>query len=374
MKESSNLSKAIVYPVGNRKFSFGALSVGILAMAFLIGYIVLAWTEPSQAPPGGNVPAPINVGSTAQTKAGNLTLPNLYLNAVGNEGNIYSANIIQGYNDLILYGSSAKNVPIYLEGNPVVINNDAGTGNVGIGTTAPNEKLTIEGSLSLREISAPGATANYGKLYVKTDGHIYFKNDANQEFDLTQAALGGYWTLSGSNLYPNNTGWNVGIGTTNPGYKLHIDGCPSGSACLKLTGGDAKIDAGLVDPIFTINGKNYATYMADFAGGTRVETSGTIQLTTDNLQPKAVIDFDNLEEGSNLWLFWQASNKNLKDVAVLLTPGFEGNVWYEKTENSIIIHGEKDGEVSFRLSSPRVDYQKWGNVADDQSLKGIIIE
>ena len=41
------------------------------------------------------------------------------------------------------------------------------SGNVGIGTSGPNEKLTVEGVLSLDEISAPSATSGYGKLYVK---------------------------------------------------------------------------------------------------------------------------------------------------------------------------------------------------------------
>jgi len=121
-----------------------ALVLGVLIMSFCLGYLVLAWTEPTQSPPGGNVPSPLNVGSTSQTKTGNLTLPGLYLNAVGNEGNIYSVNIIQGYNDLILYSNGAKNAPIYLEGSRVVINNDAGTGNVGIGTANPPIKLTVD--------------------------------------------------------------------------------------------------------------------------------------------------------------------------------------------------------------------------------------
>ena len=46
----------------------------IVAALFLAGFAVFAWTEPSQAPPGGNVEAPINVGQTAQTKQGDLTL------------------------------------------------------------------------------------------------------------------------------------------------------------------------------------------------------------------------------------------------------------------------------------------------------------
>jgi len=45
-----------------------ALLVGVLAMVFLIGFIVWAWTEPGSAPPGGNVPAPVNVSGTGQVK------------------------------------------------------------------------------------------------------------------------------------------------------------------------------------------------------------------------------------------------------------------------------------------------------------------
>jgi len=114
-----------------------ALVVGVLAMVFSISLAVWAWTEPGVIPPGGNVSAPINVGSTPQTKTGNLTLPNLYLNATGNEGDVYNADEIIGYGDLILRGKSGNAAPIYLEGTSVIINNDAGTGNVGIGDTTP---------------------------------------------------------------------------------------------------------------------------------------------------------------------------------------------------------------------------------------------
>lgn len=48
------------------------LALGVLVMTLLISAIVLAWTEPSTAPPGGNVDAPINIGSDEQTKIGDL--------------------------------------------------------------------------------------------------------------------------------------------------------------------------------------------------------------------------------------------------------------------------------------------------------------
>lgn len=112
--------------------------------------------------------------------------------------------------------------------------------------------------------------------------------------------------------------------------------------------------------------------MPDYAGGTRIETAGLLEIK-GNEPFSNVIDFDSLKEGSNLWLFWQVSNKNIDDLTVLLTPNFEGNAWYKKEGNKLIIYGSHKGEVSFKLSAPRADYQNWQNLTDDQTLKGIEI-
>lgn len=57
-----------------------AIKVSFLAiiLSFGIGY-VLAWTAPTAIPPAGNVSAPINTSTTAQTKAGALTVGNITL-------------------------------------------------------------------------------------------------------------------------------------------------------------------------------------------------------------------------------------------------------------------------------------------------------
>ena len=85
-----------------------ALLVGVVAMALAISYFVFAWTEPTQAPPGGNVPAPLNVGPAGQSKAGGLIL---------NTGEAATGLIVQH-------------------------------GNVGIGTTNPGQKLDVAGNVS----------------------------------------------------------------------------------------------------------------------------------------------------------------------------------------------------------------------------------
>jgi hypothetical protein len=44
-----------------------------IALGFALQF-VRAWTEPTEAPPGGNVGAPINTGAQTQTKAGGLNI------------------------------------------------------------------------------------------------------------------------------------------------------------------------------------------------------------------------------------------------------------------------------------------------------------
>jgi hypothetical protein len=46
----------------------------VIIATLLVGVVIYAWTEPSQSPPGGNVPAPLNVGPDTQNKTGGLTI------------------------------------------------------------------------------------------------------------------------------------------------------------------------------------------------------------------------------------------------------------------------------------------------------------
>jgi len=113
------------------------------------------------------------------------------------------------------------------------------SGNVGIGTTSPNELLTVEGVLSLTETSAPSATSGYGKLYVKSsDSKLYFMDDGGTEYDLTAGGSGApggnegavQFNSSGSfggdenNLFWDNTNKRLGVGTASPSEKLDVEG------------------------------------------------------------------------------------------------------------------------------------------------------
>jgi len=145
------------------------LTFSILFSTLLVIGLVYAWTAPTQNPPAGNVEAPINVSDSAQSKLGNFGLG-------GGEGqSLYWLKNIGG----TLYFSSTDP-----SGDRVVIGQD---GNVGIGTTEPNEILTVEGSISLKEqTTTPSVTTGYGKIYIKDDGNLYYKNDEDNEFNLNE--------------------------------------------------------------------------------------------------------------------------------------------------------------------------------------------
>jgi hypothetical protein len=103
-----------------------SLALFLAVLIFALGAVLatIAWTEPTSAPPGGNIPAPINVGSQAQTKQGPLTT----VGALTSNTALYSP---------IFYDLDNTSWYVNPSGTSVF------SGNVGIGTTSPTAKLHI---------------------------------------------------------------------------------------------------------------------------------------------------------------------------------------------------------------------------------------
>ena len=82
-------------------------AIGVLAGSLFSSIAVFAWTGPTAAPPGNNIPTPINVGTTDQVKNAGLSL-----------------------NSLVVFGNSIF------------------TGNVGVGSSnVPGKTLDVSGTI-----------------------------------------------------------------------------------------------------------------------------------------------------------------------------------------------------------------------------------
>lgn len=234
----------------------------------------------------------------------------------------------------------------------------------------------------------------------------------------SQVGLPKTLSVLGGGYFQNN----VGIGTTNPLFSLDIVGganftgtvkaqspstdsdlatkayvdsvivgttnaenCSAGATCAmngaNLNNGNItnvnKLTVATIDPLYEIRGRRYATYA--WGGiGLKEQVSGKIELLPykDGVY-QALLDFYLEPEGSDLWLFAQASNlkNNLPGMTVVITPSFDGSVWYEKdpseTRLKILARptAKRGGslEISYQLSAPRFDSQMWPNISDDYS-------
>ncbi|MFZ2992976.1 MAG: hypothetical protein WA061_04610, partial [Microgenomates group bacterium] len=234
-----------------------------------------------------------------------------------------------------------------------------GTGAVGIGTRTPSNtyKLDVAGQVRADK-------------YVDSASAAYYLDPAGS------SVLGGLLTNQGDIAMidgsPEITSWDGanynqitirGSGDTTSTSLCVDEG--AGTAC------DGKINAGTIDPPYTINGKKYATYLPSMTG-VKEETTGKVLVTDRNEEAKAYIKriaLGDQPEGSDLWLFGKTTNikEQIKDMTILLSSNTNGKVWYTVDQNNLVLtlYSSIPSEISYRLTAPRFDAGKFANRRND---------
>ena len=87
-----------------------------------------------------------------------------------------------------------------------------------------------------------------------------------------------------------------------------------------------------------------------------------------------------------MWIFRKVTDfgEEWKNLEIILTPNFNGSVWYKKLskENKIIVSAKIDSlnddenlEISYRLTASRFDYKEWSNMPEGANIEaGFIIK
>jgi hypothetical protein len=237
----------------------------IVSVITTTAIIYAAWQEPTQTPPYGNVPAPINVGTEEQSFLGTKTL------------NVKNGNILNGGVLSINGGLGVSGVfeAGYLTSTSAPTLNVRGS-NVGIGTTTTSYKLTVSGS-----------AAGFGTNFLVTDS-----NTTATVLDIGNTSAGGNkWRLQsvgsgvtdrvgnfeiwkadshihGLIIKPNG---NVGMGTLNPLNRLDVGG---GVAIGAYAGNNTSSFNGLI-----VSG---SVGIGTATPSTKLEIAGQIKITGGN--------------------------------------------------------------------------------------------
>jgi len=107
----------------------------------------------------------------------------------------------------------------YISSNVYLVN---GGGKVGIGTSTPENKLTVLGQFGLYGSGLDGSTYQRFVLYSDAQNGLYF--DAPKDANGNKLPIEFNWRGGGTTPLRINGDGNVGIGTTTPGEKLTVKG------------------------------------------------------------------------------------------------------------------------------------------------------
>ena len=278
-----------------------------------------------------------------------------------------TSHYLHSQSNLYLYSGSS---------NTMVLTN---SGNVGIGTTSPSEKLHVLSSGNTVARFETSLTSDMAIELKNSQGSMFFGLGGGEEF-----AVGTDADLNGTNSkFVVKSSGNVGIGTTSPGAKLDVDGniklsgyiVDSNSEIIDFAINDLKVQGKHINAEFGVWARSYGTvrqmgidggaaYMGLYTSGTekvRIDTSGNVGIGTTSpirkldVNSAAVSDIARFGNNSGNFTFGQTTALTSLDLTA-------SNAYRIRQGSTTPFYIKSDGNVGIGTTSPVVKLQVDGTI------------